>query len=292
MGSDEYFAARSGLGILRHRLGAEAKLNAVEYREVRKFGDVNVSFYPAGHVLGSAQILIEGGGHRLVISGDYKRDADPSCEAFEVVPCDTFVTEATFALPIYRWQPGRVVAQEILRWWEQNKKRKKTSVLYGYSLGKTQRLLAELALITDQPVYVHGAVEPLTEIYRQAGIRMLPTIRLAETKRGESMAGELVLAPPSAHRTPWIKRFDDFESAFASGWMRVRGARRRNNYDRGFVLSDHVDWPGLLRTLDETGAKKILVTHGSSETIVRYLREQGRDAEALTTFFGKEDEGE
>lgn len=280
-GSGRYWAAAPGLGLLRHRLGRDAPLQGVAYGEMLRFGPVRVSFRPAGHVLGSAQIRIAHGGEVWVVSGDYKRAADPTCTAFEVVPCHTFITEAPFALPVYRWPPAAEVAAEIHRWWQDNAAVGKASVLLCYAQGKAQRVLAELGRLTRQPAYVHGAVAPLVDIYRQAGVDMQPTRRIGDAPRGHRCAGELVLAPPSAAGTPWIKRFRPVSLAFASGWMRVRGQRRRCAFDRGFVLSDHADGPALLRTIEECGTRRVLVTHGRGDTLVRYLREVGVGAAPL-----------
>lgn len=225
------------------------------------------------------------------MAGDYKRALDPTCAPFEVVPCDVFVTEATFALPIYRWEePGAVVAQ-IHGWWNANREAGAASVLFCYAMGKAQRILAELAALGDRPVLVHGAVEGLVELYRATGVRMVPTLKVSETAKGRPFAGELILAPPSAGGSTWMRRFGPArQTAFASGWMRVRGTRRRKGFDRGFALSDHADWPALLRTVEETGARRVLVTHGYSDELWRYLAERGVDAAALATAY--EDEGD
>lgn len=284
-GSARYLCAEPSVPFLRKRFGPEAAVQGLRYGEKVALGDAVVSFHPAGHVLGSAQVRIESGGEVWVVSGDYKRAPDPTCAPFEVVPCDVFVTEATFALPIYRWDEPSRVAAEILEWWEANRRAGEASLLFCYAMGKAQRILAELNRLTERPVLVHGAVESLTELYREAGVAMARTRRVVETARGSSFAGELILAPPSAGGTPWVRRFGARETAFASGWMRVRGTRRRRGFDRGFTLSDHADWPALLRTVEETGARRVLVTHGYSEELARFLRERGLDAEALTTAF-------
>jgi putative mRNA 3-end processing factor len=284
--------ATAGEGLARLRLPAEANLAAVPYGQPVMFGPVRVSLHPAGHVLGSSQVRLEHEGEVWVVSGDYKRDADPTCAPFEVVPCDVFLSEATFALPIYRWTDSTEVARDIHQWWQRNRERGVASVLFAYALGKAQRVLAELtafAAFTDQPVYLHGAVLGLTEVYRASGVRMLPT-EAATVERARNYAGALVLAPPSAAGSPWMRRFGEHSSGFCSGWMRVRGDRRRRGYDRGFVLSDHADWPSLLRTFRDTGARRILLTHGHTDTLVRYLREQGVEAESVRTEYGAEEE--
>ncbi len=223
-------------------------------------------------------------------SGDYKRAADPTCEPFEPVACHTFITEATFALPIYRWDPSAAVAREVWEWWEANRAAGRASVLFCYALGKAQRILGELARITDRTAFVHGSVEPLNEAYRSAGVEMLPTRPVAETTRGQSFAGELILAPPSAGGSTWMRRFGPTSTAFASGWMRVRGTRRRRGFDRGFVISDHADWPDLLSTIADTGAERVLTTHGYAGSLARYLNERGVAAGTLATPFEGETE--
>jgi putative mRNA 3-end processing factor len=289
LGSREYHASLSGVGLLRRRLG-EVPIHGHAFGERLAFGDTRVSFHPAGHVLGSAQIRIEAGGEVWVVSGDYKRVADPSCEAFEVVPCDVFVTEATFALPIYRWDPLERVMAELLAWWDGNAAERRVSVLFCYALGKAQRVLAEIGRRTDREVFVHGAIDALLDAYHVEGVALAPARPVAAEARGKNFAGELIIAPPSAFGSPWLRRFGDAGTGFASGWMRVRGNRRRRGFDRGFVLSDHVDWPGLLQTIRETGAGRVFATHGYSDTLARYLRETGLWAAPLQTRFEGEEE--
>ncbi len=259
------------------------------YGRVLTIGGTRVSFHPAGHVLGSAQIRVEGPDGVWVVSGDYKRAADPTCAPFEPVPCDVFVTESTFALPIYRWDDTADVIADLVGWWDGNRARGLTSIVFCYTIGKAQRLLAEIGRVTDRPIWVHGALLPMIEVYRAAGIAMAPTQALIERPRGTSFAGELVLAPPSARGTPWMRRLGDLSDALASGLMRVRGVRRQRAYDRGFVLSDHADWPALLDTIVATGARRVLATHGHAEPLARFLREQGVDAGVIRTAW--EDEG-
>ena len=280
-GSGEYWAVDSSEGILRERLGAEINLLPVDYGQLHRIGDARVSFHSAGHVLGSAQIRLEAGGESWLVSGDYKRCADPSCAPFEPVQADVFITEATFGLPIYRWQSGAEVAGEILSWWQAAPQR--PSLLFAYAFGKAQRLLAELAAIgVKDEILLHGAVEALMPAYREAGVRLPPTLPVSAIAKGESLAGRLVIAPPSAHRSLWMKRFKLPQTAFVSGWMAVRGARRRRGYEHGFVLSDHADWPGLIRSVKQSGARQVYVTHGNSDGLARYLNEvEGISAEPL-----------
>jgi putative mRNA 3-end processing factor len=261
-GSRQYLCAPTSEGLLRERIGERFRL-----------GTVTVSLHPAGHILGSAQVRIESeAGQVWVVTGDYKRDRDPTCEPFEVVPCDVFVTEATFGLPIYRWPELSAVAREIEEWREQNARRGRNSLLHAYSLGKAQRVLGELLPYSRRTVYVHESVIGISDRYREAGIPLLPYAPIPpEGIRGR---GELVIAPPGAGDPAWHRRLGEVETAFASGWMVVQARRSRAaGYSRSFVISDHADWPALVRTVRETGARKVFVMHGENEILARYLRE-------------------
>jgi putative mRNA 3-end processing factor len=271
-GSRVYLCADPSRPILEVRLPPATPIESVPYGRPQRIGDVVVSFHPAGHILGSAQVRIEGPEGVWVVSGDYKRAPDPTCEPFEPVRCDTFVTESTFGLPIFRWDPAHDVIADLFRWWEDNRAKGITSLLFCYALGKAQRVLAELARVTDRRVLVHGMIAPTTAVYRRAGVTMLPTEVLVEKGRGTKTAGELVLAPLSARGTPWMRRLGEFSDAFESGTMRVRGMRRQRNIDRAIVLSDHADWPSLLRTIEEVDASRVLTTHGYPEPLAKYLR--------------------
>lgn len=288
-GSEHYLAHHLSLPIMRHRLG-EHRFTGLDYGEQRRFGAITLSLHPAGHVLGSAQVrLAHDDGRVWVVTGDYKRDPDPTCAPFEVIPCDTLITEATFALPCYRWPPVERVGEQIWQWWAAHPDR--PCILFTYALGKAQRVLAALTTHTGRSVYVHGAMVAMTDIYRQAGVEMLPTIPIAELPADHDFGGELILAPPSAAGSPWMRRFRNASTGFASGWMRIRGNRRRRGYDHGFELSDHADWPALLRTIRECGASTVLTTHGRSDDLVRYLREhEGIEAHELETLYGGEDD--
>ena len=287
-GMGEYHAAAEGAGILRWRLG-EIPLVEHAYGEHFDLGGVRVSLHSAGHVLGSAQVRIEQGERVWVASGDYKRQPDPTCAAFEVVPCDTFVTEATFALPVYRWNDTAAVAGEILAWQAECAARGVAAVLLCYALGKAQRLLAELGRLGAQKLWLHGAMVPGVEAYRAAGVALPDTRAVSDVNKREDSAGALVFAPPSAAGTPWLRRFRGAELAFASGWMRVRGNRRRRGIERGFVVSDHADWPGLLQTVAECGARRVIATHGEPTALIRHLREQGVQADTFATPFDSGD---
>lgn len=291
-GSAAYLCAAACAPLLARRLGSGAVIEPLAYGETRVIGGTRVSLHPAGHILGSAQVRLEGRDGVWVASGDYKRAADPTCAPFEPVACDTFITESTFALPIYRWDETAGVIAEITAWWEANRAAGTTAVLFCYTLGKAQRVLAELARVTDRPVFVHGMMTAMIEAYRAAGVTMLPASPLVERPRGASLAGELVLAPVSARGTPWMRRLGEFSDAFASGLMRVRGVRRQRAYDRGFVLSDHADWPALLQTVADCGARRVLATHGHADALARYLGARGLDSGVLRTAWEQEGESD
>ena len=296
-GSASYLCAAPSAGLLRRRFGSEARIETLEYGEASTIGDVRVSLHPAGHVLGAAQIRLESAAGVWVVAGDYKRAADPTCAAFEPVHCDTFVTESTFGLPIYRWDRTSDVIADIGAWWHDNADAGRTSVLFCYTIGKAQRLLAELMNVTDRAICVHGMMLGMIEAYREAGVSMLPVKPVIErTGRGRSaassFAGELVLAPLSARGTPWMRRLGDVSDAFASGLMRVRGVRRQRGFDRGFVLSDHADWPALLSTVEETGAARVFATHGFAEPLARHLSERGLESRVIRTAWEGEPSGD
>lgn len=279
------WCAEEGLGVMHQRLGRQAPIRPLAWGESLKLGRTRVSLHSAGHILGSAQVRVEGPDGVWVASGDYKRDPDATCTAFEPVPCDTFITEATFALPVYRWPEPAQVVREIWQWWQQAAEAQRPAVLFCYALGKAQRVLNGLLAHGNDTVYLHGALPPLVSVYRDAGVAMVPTAPVSEQPRDHDWRGALVMAPPSAAGTSWMRRFRGATTAFVSGWMRVRGNRRRRGYDRGFVLSDHADWPGLLDSIQATGCRRVLATHGHSDTLVRHLRECGLQAAELGTRF-------
>ena len=284
-GSAGYLCAAPGEAVLRRRI-PDGAIQTVPYGEILTIGEARVSFHPAGHILGSAQIRVEHRGEIWVVSGDYKRQADPTCVPFEPVTCHTFITEATFALPIYAWDPPASTIGEIAAWWRANRDESRPSVLFCYVLGKAQRILAELADQADGPIHLHGAMAAMTEAYRDAGIAMAQAERVTEGMRGKALARSLVLAPLSARGTPWMKRLPGASVAFASGLMRVRGVRRQRAFDRGFPFSDHADWRALLATVAETGAARVLATHGWSETLARFLAEErGLETGTIRTAF-------
>jgi putative mRNA 3-end processing factor len=281
-GCGHYLTSAEGARVLQVRMGREAIVDAVPYGAVTTVQGVKISLHPAGHILGSSQVRLESQGEVWVVSGDYKVEPDATCTPFEPVPCHVFVTESTFGLPIYRWPSQQSVFDEINAWWRANRDAGKASLLLGYALGKSQRLLSGLDPAIG-PIVTHGAVEKLNRAYREGGVPLPPTAYAGTATKGKSWAGTMIVAPPSAQGTPWARKFAPLSAGIASGWMTIRGTRRRKALDRGFVLSDHVDWPGLLGAIKATGASRVLVTHGYTAVVVRYLVEQGLDAEPLAT---------
>ena len=285
--------ARSGMGaylctdiaapVMRYRLG-EIDLDTVSYGETRQIGGALVSFHPAGHVPGSAQIRVEVSGEIWVISGDYKIEDDGLSTPFEPVTCHHFVTESTFGLPVFNWRPQSQVAQEINSWWAACAAAGKTAFLGCYALGKAQRVLT--LLDPDQgPILTHGAIENTNEVLRSQGLSLPKTTYANAELDPKAHPGALVLAPPSALGSKWARRFGGQEAAFASGWMAIRGVRRRRAGDRGFVISDHADWTGLLSAIRQTNAENIYVTHGYTDIFTRYLNESGWNAQVVSSEF-------
>lgn len=282
-GHGHYMATHAALPVMRHRLG-EITAQGIGFDETVKIGDASVSFHPAGHVPGSAQIRVEVGGEVWVASGDYKVEDDGLSEAFEPQRCHHFITESTFGLPVFRWQPQTRVAQEINAWWAGCAAAGKTAFLGAYALGKAQRLLT---LLNPEigPILTHTAVENTNAVLRAQGIALPDTIAATAEIDPKAHRGALVLAPPSALGSAWAKKFGPQETGFASGWMQLRGVRRRRAGDRGFVISDHADWNGLLTSIKETDAEHIYVTHGYTDIFARYLTENGWSAEVVPTEF-------
>jgi putative mRNA 3-end processing factor len=287
-GHGRYLATEGSLPVMRHRLG-EITAEATNYGEARRIGDATVSFHPAGHVPGSAQIRVEVGGEVWVVSGDYKLGADGLCEEFEPLRCHAFISECTFGLPVFRWRPQAEVASDILTWWQANAAEGRFSLLGAYSLGKAQRLLHMLR-DGPGPFLTHSAVENVNEVLRAQGLPLPDTIRVTPELDVKSHAGALVIAPPSAFGSSWARRFGQASTGFASGWMQLRGVRRRRAMDRGFVVSDHADWPELHRAIRETGAENIYVTHGYTDIFAKHLNEIGHSAQVVPTEFGAEDD--
>ncbi|UXC38369.1 ligase-associated DNA damage response exonuclease [Cupriavidus gilardii] len=294
-GSGHYLCAAPGRGVLLSRL-PDIHLDSLDYGQAILHNGVRISLHPAGHVLGSAQVRLEHRGQVWVASGDYKLAHDGTCAPFEPVRCDTFITESTFGLPIYRWQSQAELMAQILSWWRANAEQGRASVLYCYAFGKAQRILHGLMTQAGEaglpgPIVEHGAMTALNRAYAAAGVALPATMHASELPaRSPLLRHALVIAPPSAQRSPWLRRFGDASQAFASGWMRIRGTRRRRGVDRGFVISDHADWPGLHAAIEATGAQRVFVTHGYVHAMVRYLCESGLQAQGFETQYGDEED--
>ncbi len=285
-GMGRYLATEAALPVMRMRLG-NIQAEGIRYGERRRIGDATVSFHPAGHVPGSAQIRIEVGGEVWVVSGDYKVESDSFSEPFELVACHSFITESTFGLPVFRWAPQAQIAAELSRWWAENAAQGRVSFLGAYSLGKAQRLLSMLDPAQGL-ILTHSAIEATNDVLRAQGYALPPTQRITPETDRKAQSGAIILCPPSALGSAWAKRFGPSSEAMASGWMRLRGIRRRRGADTGFVISDHADWPGLLSAIKATGAENIYVTHGYTDIFARHLTELGLNAAVVPTEFGGE----
>lgn len=285
-GHRSYLATSAAAPVIKHRLG-DISLETIDFEQTLTIGRARFSFHPAGHVPGSAQIRIEVDGEVWVVSGDYKLAEDGLSEPFSPVRCHTFISECTFGLPIFRWRPQSDVAADLNAWWRANAAEGKVSVLGAYSLGKAQRLLAAVDPSIG-PILTHGAVEGVNAVLRNQGLALPETVPVTAEVKGRDYPGALVVAPPSALGTPWMRRFGTTSTAFASGWMRLRGVRRRRAADRGFVLSDHADWADLNTAIGETGAERVFVTHGYTSQFRAWLESQGYDARIVETEFGGE----
>jgi len=287
-GNKHYLAHHFSKEVLLYRLG-EIQLQTVAYGETVMKNGVQISLHPAGHVIGSAQIRVEYQGEVWVVSGDYKVEDDGVSTPFEPVRCNHFISECTFGMPVYQWKPQVEIFNDINSWWHSNLEHGISTVLVGYSLGKAQRILQNLDIYNGK-VYTHGVIENTNEALRRNGIILNPTERITpETSKDEVRKG-IILAPPSSVGTPWMRRFQPYSFGYCSGWMAIRGAKRRRAADRGFVLSDHADWDGLISAIDATGCESVYLTHGYTATFSRYLNEIGFDAHEVHTLYG-DDEG-
>jgi putative mRNA 3-end processing factor len=285
-GHEQYITHHRNVPIITHRLG-EIQVTGVEWGETFLINNVKFSLHPAGHIIGSSQIRVEHKGEVWVFTGDYKTENDGISTPYEAIKCHTFITECTFGLPAFSWTPQQEVLNNINQWWGQNKSQGQTSVLFGYSLGKAQRLLKYLDTDIGK-IYTHGAIENMTAVLRPLVDFPETNLITRDTKKTE-LLGNIVLAPPSAHGSVWIRKMVPYVTASASGWMAFRGARRRRAVDKGFVLSDHCDWQELLTSIKATGAEKIICTHGYTDIFSRYLRELGYDARTESTQYGEEE---
>ena len=283
-GMKYYLAHHQSEQIMRLRLGQDICLETLEYDETVDINGVEVSLHPAGHIFGSAQVKLTYRGETWVASGDYKLEDDGFTVPFEPVRCHAFVTESTFGLPIYRWQPQAEIMQDINAWWRGNQEQGKASLIGAYALGKAQRIMAGVDRSIG-PILVHGAVANVNEALIAGGADLPVLERVSASTTKETIARSLIIAPSSAFNSPWVNKLKPYSLGIASGWMNIRGAKRRRAADRGFVLSDHADWPGLNQAIADTGAERVYVTHGFTAAFSRWLREQGYESEEVKTSY-------
>lgn len=284
-GHKKYLCTTAAMPVIRHRLCLEEEaIQTMDYGENISMNGVQFSFHPAGHIPGSAQVRVEYNGEVWVFSGDYKVQDDGISAQFEAQRCHVFVTESTFGLPVYKWKPQREVFDDINAWWQKNQSEGKTSVITGYTLGKSQRILKNVDPSIGK-IFTHGAVDAVNQVMRAQGIDLPDAPRVSDKTSKEDLKGALIISPPSAVGSPWVRRFLPFSLGVASGWMKLRGTRRRRGADRGFVLSDHADWNELNAVIRATGAEKIFVTHGYTEIFAHWLNEQGIEAREVKTRF-------
>lgn len=285
-GHDHVIATPQTLDIMAVRYGqAFAKeVTPLEYGETLQLGDATISMAPAGHVLGSAQIIVEHNGQRLIAAGDYKRAADPTCRPFEVVPCDVFITEATFALPVFRHPPPEAEIEKLLQ--AKYLFPERTVLVGAYALGKAQRIIAMLRQAGyNQPIYIHGALQKLCDLYERHGVDLGPLLPASAGQAGRAqpeLVGQIVIAPPSAFASKWAQRLTDPLFAFASGWMQVRQRAKQRGVELPVILSDHADWPDLLATLSEIKPKEVWITHGREDALLHACEQLGITARALS----------
>lgn len=287
-GMGHYLATRSAAPVMQYRLGEEAQIETIGYGETRRIGSATVSFHPAGHVPGSAQIRVEVKGEVWVASGDYKVVDDGLSEPFEPVPCHAFISESTFGLPVFGWTAQDVLAGQVNDWWAANAAAGRASIIGAYALGKAQRLMRTVDP-AQGPILTATAVENITEVLRAQGIDLPATVRITDDVSAKTHPGALIIATPGSTTHGWVRRFPGAATAFASGWMALRGVRRRRGTERGFVVSDHADWAGLNTAIRATGAEKVFVTHGYTGPFQRYLSEQGYDAHVVSTEYTGDD---
>jgi putative mRNA 3-end processing factor len=289
-GHDHYLAHTLSREVLLYRLG-DIRLETMDYGHTVVKNGVKITFFPAGHILGSAQVRVECKGEVWVVSGDYKLEDDLVCEPFEPVKCHSFISECTFGMPVYQWRPQQEIFDSMNHWWRQNIEEGKTTVLVGYSLGKAQRILQGLDMSIGK-VYTHGVIENTNEALRRNGVRLNETTRVTQDTNREEMRRGLILCPPSSVGTPWMRKFYPYSFGYCSGWMALRGAKRRRAADRGFVLSDHADWDGLISAIRATGCETVYLTHGYTAPFSRYLSETGYDAHEAHTLYGGDEVSE
>jgi putative mRNA 3-end processing factor len=282
-GSSSYLCTPTAAPVIKYRLG-DINLETLPFGEEKLINGVSFSFHPAGHILGSAQIKVSYKGEIVVFSGDYKTANDGFSEAFEPVKCHTFITESTFGLPVYHWQDQKWVFNEMEEWCKNNRNNDQLSILYGYSLGKAQRILQGLPESVG-PIFTHSTIEAVLNVMRNQGVSLKNTIPVNEHLTRADLLSGVIIAPPAVQNSNWLKKFEPIRNGVVSGWMALRGARRRRNADKGFVLSDHADWEGLNEAISLTGAENVFVTHGYTDILSKWLIDKGLNAHPLETNF-------
>ena len=282
-GSSSYLCTPTAAPVIKYRLG-DINLETLPFGEEKLINGVSFSFHPAGHILGSAQIKVSYKGEIVVFSGDYKTANDGFSEAFEPVKCHTFITESTFGLPVYHWQDQKWVFNEMEEWCKNNRNNGQLSILYGYSLGKAQRILQGLPESVG-PIFTHSTIEAVLNVMRNQGVSLKNTIPVNEHLTRADLLSGVIIAPPAVQNSNWLKKFEPIRNGVVSGWMALRGARRRRNADKGFVLSDHADWEGLNEAISLTGAENVFVTHGYTDILSKWLVDKGLNAHPLETNF-------
>ena len=268
-GCEEYISSYETSIILKERLGSKINIKAYDYAEKFKLNGVSISFHPSGHILGSSQIKLEIAGESWLVTGDFKKQEDGTCKRFEEIHTDFLISESTFALPIFKWEETELIVNDISNWVKESSN--KTSILFCYSLGKAQRLLNELKNKNIKNIYVHSNIKKINDIYIDQGINLQDFAKINPGIKPKDYQGSLILMPPSQNKFNLLKRFGDYQTAFASGWMLIRALKNRSGYDKGFAISDHADWNGLIKTIKNSQAKKVFLDHGDGESLAKYL---------------------
>lgn len=286
-GHEKYICSPNTKPFLKHRIGKKTNIETKKFEETFTINDVEFTLHPAGHILGSAQVFIKHKKQTWIVTGDFNNSNSNASEKFKQLEATNIITEATFGLPIYKWEDESVIFDEMWSWIKENKVKNQTTILFGYSLGKAQRILAGLQKYTDESILLHGAVTPYNEYYEKAGFKLANREKL-DLRKNYDFNKKIIIAPPNAYRTKWMRRFKNVKTGFFSGWMTIRGNKRRKGYDKGFVISDHADYEGIIRNIKESKAKNVYLTHGKTSVLERYLEEKGLNAKNLDILRGKD----
>ena len=281
-GCEEYICSPETVSLLKERIGNNIKVKSYGYDEIFKINGIKISFHPSGHILGSSQIKLEGGNEKWLITGDFKRQRDDTCLNYQEVKTDFLICESTFALPIFNWASTNKIVDEIVDW--VNESPNLTSILFCYSLGKAQRILNELKNKKIKKIYAHRSIKKINDIYIKQGIKLEDIAKIDKEIATKDYKGSLLLMPPSQNKANLLNRFGDYQTAFASGWMIIRALKNRSGYDKGFAISDHADWNGLIKTIKSSKAEKVFLDHGNGESLAKYLSiEENIEIQAFKT---------